>query len=105
MLTFLISKREFYGISRNYKNNAKSCLVFVFRMGLSDDDYVCSLSPDTEKFAREDLREDEATRKHGIEAMREWINKNPDITNCRTGKLSRLWEFRYFYLNPRQNKN
>jgi hypothetical protein len=62
-------------------------------MGLLDDDYVCSLSPDTEKFAKEDLREDEATRKHGIEALREWINKNPDITNCRTGKFLFQWEF------------
>lgn len=79
----------------------KVALCLSFRMGLSDDDYVCSLSPDTEKFAREDLREDEATRKHGIEAMREWINKNPDITNCRTGKFRRFLEFKYFYLKPR----
>jgi hypothetical protein len=54
-------------------------------MGLSDNDYVCSLSPDTAKFAKQDLREDEATRKHGLDAMREWLSKNGDITNCRTG--------------------
>jgi len=55
-------------------------------MGLSDKEYVCSLSPDTEKFAKQDLREDEATRNHGIKAMREWLEQNSDITNCRTGK-------------------
>ncbi|CAB3378960.1 Hypothetical predicted protein [Cloeon dipterum] len=53
-------------------------------MGLFDDNYVCSLSADTAKFAKEDLREDQATREHGIKAMREWLTKNPDIKNCRS---------------------
>ncbi|XP_059490712.1 clavesin-1-like [Neocloeon triangulifer] len=56
-------------------------------MGLSEENYVCSLSADTAKFAKQDLREDEATREHGLKAMREWLSKNADIKNCRTDSV------------------
>lgn len=35
--------------------------------------------------AKKELREDEDTKEHALRHLREWINKNPDLENCRTG--------------------
>ncbi|KRT80782.1 CRAL-TRIO domain containing protein [Oryctes borbonicus] len=47
------------------------------------DDYVCTLSKETQEIAKEELREDANSRKQALEAVREWIKKNPKIANCR----------------------
>lgn len=51
-----------------------------------DVEYTCPLSPLAQRVAKEELREDEATRSFALRQMREWIAKNPRIIFCRTGK-------------------
>lgn len=47
------------------------------------DDYICTLSEATQKIAKEELRETESCRRHAIEAIREWAEKNPRIKSLR----------------------
>lgn len=42
---------------------------------------------DLKNLAQQELREDDESRMHALAVMRDWINKHPDITNCRTGIL------------------
>lgn len=49
------------------------------------DDYICSLSEETQVIAKEELREDEFTRQSALASMREWISQNPKIKNIRMG--------------------
>lgn len=51
------------------------------------DDYVCPLSAETQKVAKEELREDEQSRQTALECMRDWIRQNPKIKNCRLGNF------------------
>lgn len=39
---------------------------------------------DLKNLAQQELREDDESRMHALAVMRDWINKHPDITNCRT---------------------
>lgn len=48
--------------------------------------YKCPLSKHATKVAKEELREDEETRNFALQQMREWIEKNPRIIFCRTGR-------------------
>lgn len=57
------------------------------------DNYVCKLSQDTQKLAKDELREDKNTRDQALDQMRNWIKLNPRIENCRLGNF-------FFYLNP-----
>lgn len=47
------------------------------------DDYVCKLPLETQKFVEEELRETESSRKHAIQSLREWAEKNPRINKMR----------------------
>ncbi|XP_034947611.1 clavesin-2-like [Chelonus insularis] len=47
------------------------------------DDYQCPLSEETQKLAKEELREDKNTRDQALEQMRNWIKLNPRIENSR----------------------
>ncbi|XP_067005123.1 clavesin-2 isoform X2 [Anabrus simplex] len=49
-----------------------------------DDGYQCNLSEELKKVAQAELREDEATRRHALAQMRDWIAKHPHIRKCRT---------------------
>ncbi|CRL06985.1 CLUMA_CG019986, isoform B [Clunio marinus] len=62
------------------------------------DEYKCQLSEELENMAKDELRETEETRKHGIEALREWALKNPRIIKTRldTNWLLRHLRFRKF---------
>lgn len=51
------------------------------------DDYVCDLKEETQSIAKEELREDRATRDSALASMREWILQNPKIANCRLGNF------------------
>uniref|UniRef100_A0A069DTA5 Putative phosphatidylinositol transfer protein sec14 n=1 Tax=Panstrongylus megistus TaxID=65343 RepID=A0A069DTA5_9HEMI len=42
------------------------------------------LSEEAAKVARRELREDESTKQQALEQIIEWINKNPDLKDCRT---------------------
>lgn len=44
------------------------------------------LSIETLKMAKEELREDEATRNNALTQMRLWLKQNDKITECRSGK-------------------
>lgn len=48
-----------------------------------EDDYLCPLSQETQIIAKEELREDDYSRKTALDSMREWIKQNPRIKNCR----------------------
>lgn len=48
------------------------------------EQYVCALNEETQKLAKEELREDEETRRYALPQMIDWIKKNPRIIQCRT---------------------
>ncbi|XP_019543281.3 alpha-tocopherol transfer protein [Aedes albopictus] len=48
------------------------------------DDRVAELSGFYQNIASEQLREDDAMRKQGLEQLRDWIAKHPHIKKCRT---------------------
>lgn len=48
------------------------------------DPYVCTLSKDMQKVAKEELHEDDNIRKQALAQFREWIAKHPHIKKCRT---------------------
>lgn len=50
------------------------------------DNYECSLPKETQKLAKEELREDKNTRDQALEQIRNWIKLNPRIQNCRLGE-------------------
>ncbi|XP_020290764.1 alpha-tocopherol transfer protein-like [Pseudomyrmex gracilis] len=50
---------------------------------VDENDYECTLSEDTQKIAKAELREDKNTRDQALEQMRNWIKMNPRIENCR----------------------
>lgn len=52
------------------------------------DEYVCTLSAETQQIAKDELREDNFTRNQALEAMRTWIVNNPRISNCRLGDIN-----------------
>jgi hypothetical protein len=59
-----------------------------FFMPKSDDDDDGSkfhLNDELRLLAQAELREDDASRQHALQQMREWIQKHPDIKCCRTG--------------------
>lgn len=37
--------------------------------------------------AKEEIREDEMRKEQSLEQLRDWIEKHPFISNCRTGEL------------------
>lgn len=43
------------------------------------------ISEEAARVAMRELREDESTRKHGLQQMREWLRKNKDVENVRSG--------------------
>ncbi|KAK9732430.1 CRAL/TRIO domain [Popillia japonica] len=47
-------------------------------------EYVCQLPEGSRKVALEELREDDAIREQSLAQMRDWIDKNVNIKNCRT---------------------
>ncbi|KAF2898347.1 hypothetical protein ILUMI_07831 [Ignelater luminosus] len=47
------------------------------------DEYVCTLPEETQRIAREELREDDNIRSQALASMRHWIMNNPRIVNCR----------------------
>lgn len=53
---------------------------------VDEDNYECTLSEETQKIAKDELREDKNTRDQALEQMRNWIKMNPRIENCRLGK-------------------
>lgn len=57
---------------------------------VNEDNYECTLSPETQKIAKEELREDKNTRDQALEQMRNWIKMNPRIQNCRLGEAISL---------------
>lgn len=42
------------------------------------------LSDEVKKIAKDELREDESSRKQSLKQMRDWISKNKDVENIRT---------------------
>lgn len=49
------------------------------------DQYICTLSEETQKISLEELNEDPKIRDQSLESMREWVKQNPRILNCRMG--------------------
>lgn len=55
-----------------------------------EDDYVCPLSNETQKMAKEELREDKNTRDQALEQIRNWVKLNPRIENSRMGEVPHI---------------
>ncbi len=49
------------------------------------DSYTCTLSKKYREKAEKELGETEAKINEGLEAMREWVRKNPEVQMCRMG--------------------
>lgn len=52
--------------------------------------YNCPLSEETQRVAKEQLREDNDSRDHALQQMQEWVKRNPRIERCRTGTPLRI---------------
>uniref|UniRef100_A0A0A9WJV2 Clavesin-2 n=1 Tax=Lygus hesperus TaxID=30085 RepID=A0A0A9WJV2_LYGHE len=65
-----------------------------------------AISEEAARVAMRELREDEATRAHGLQQMREWIRKNKDVENVRTDNsfLLRFLRAKKFSLPMAQNQ-
>lgn len=50
-----------------------------------DRRYVCPLEERVLEAARSELREDESSRDQALQQLRDWLRKNPDVRNVRTG--------------------
>ncbi|XP_012257261.1 alpha-tocopherol transfer protein-like [Athalia rosae] len=48
-----------------------------------EDEYVCTLSEETQEVAKQELREDKNSREQALKQIRDWIKLNPRIENCR----------------------
>lgn len=48
-----------------------------------NDDYRFTLSDETSKFVEQEFRETDDVRRHAIEALREWAERNPRINKIR----------------------
>lgn len=58
------------------------------KMGAVDEDkYECKLSEETQKMAKDELREDKNARDQALEQMRNWIKLNPRIQTARLGEI------------------
>lgn len=74
---------------------------------VDEDDYECTLSEETQKIAKDELREDKNTRDQALEQMRNWIKMNPRIQNCRLGKTAisnndcEYWRRNNFYVTQK----
>jgi len=66
------------------------------------DPYVCPLSTQFKKLAKDELREDENIRTQALAQFREWIAKHPHIKRCRTDAvfLLRFLRVKKFSLQP-----
>nr|CAD7398712.1 unnamed protein product [Timema poppensis] len=74
-------------------------ISFTMRTWLREEDvYECTLSEDTQRLAKEELREDAYTRDQALQQMRDWVRKNPRILNCRLDAnfLLRFLRFKKF---------
>lgn len=75
----------------------QSFLLYSFPLKMTEerkwvtepDDYVCTLSEETQAIALEELHEDPKTRNQALASMREWVKQNPRIANCRLGMFHR----------------
>lgn len=52
-----------------------------------EHNYKCTLSEETQKIAKDELREDEIIREQLLEQFRDWIKKHPLIKNCRMDSI------------------
>ena len=53
-----------------------------------EENYDCPLSEETQKIAKDELREDKNTRDQALDQIKNWIKLNPRIENCRLGESS-----------------
>lgn len=66
-------------------------------LGLSDCKYECPLRESVQGVARKELREDEAARVQALSQLQDWISKNRDLHNCRTGRLPKCFLWPYLF--------
>lgn len=52
-----------------------------------EHNYKCTLSEETKKIAKDELREDETIREQLLEQFRDWIKKHPLIKYCKTDSV------------------
>ena len=50
-------------------------------------DYVTTLKPEIIEKARDEFNEDEFLRAQSVQALREWLKKQPHLQNLPTGML------------------
>jgi hypothetical protein len=61
-------------------------VIMSYQWGVGNDKpAMTGLKEEVARVADRELRESKSTREQMLEQFREWIRKNPDICNCRTG--------------------
>jgi len=61
-------------------------VIMSYQWGAGNDKAaMIGLKEEVARVADRELRENKSTREQMLEQFREWILKNPDISNCRTG--------------------
>jgi hypothetical protein len=60
-------------------------MSYQWGTGNNDKAAMTGLKEEVARVADRELRENKSTREQMLEQLREWIRKNPDISNCRTG--------------------
>jgi len=60
-------------------------MSYKWGAGNNDKAAMTGLKEEVARVADQELRENKSTREQMLEQFREWIRKNPDICNCRTG--------------------
>ena len=64
---------------------ARVIMSYQWGPGNKDKTAMTDLKEEVARVADRELRENKSTREKMLEQFREWIRKNPDICNCRTG--------------------
>jgi len=64
---------------------ARVIMSYQWGAGNNDKAAMTGLKEEVARVADRELRENKSTREQMLEQFREWIRKNPDICNCRTG--------------------
>jgi hypothetical protein len=61
-------------------------VIMSYQWGAANDKAaMAGLKEEVARVAGRELRENKSTREQMLLQFREWIRKNPDICNCRTG--------------------
>jgi hypothetical protein len=81
----MLRRRVYVLIAVRIMTTTRVIISYQWGAGNKDKTAMASLKEEVALVADRELRENKSTREKMLEQFREWIRKNPDICNCRTG--------------------